>query len=267
LTHPILPDDAREQSGRAVRPMAFLVVGVVAGTTAALTNIEGRAIEATLDCAACSGTCQLAAASVVTVSEELTGRCFFYPFEGREEADRHFDSMRMRIFSRVMFMYRDGLLEEIRCRGSARPYNTIRRAARRLELWGKVFVQRGTLGLASLHFMSDASAAISFESDLCSEWRLDDGSRLPARKPFQATSYDPDVRTFRGTMNWHPTTFCGSQLWEYELTFDEAMSRVVDGQMQAHTPGLTDKGLDGQVVVFGEKFNPDAGVMSYERLH
>jgi len=250
-------------SESVVRHMNIALAGVVAAVS--ITNVEGRAIEASLNCASCSQTCQLDAASVVTICEEGTGKCFFYPFVNREDADRHFASLWMHYPSRIMFECRDGLLIEAKRGGPARPHNTIRQAARRLELWGKVFVQGGKPGWASFHFASDRKVLMSFESQECADWALDDLTRLPARKDLKDVSYNPGTRTFTGTIDWESSTFCGHRLWEYELVFDDSLSTVVDGRVQAYTPGLTDRGLAEQMLVFGAQCNREAGVISYER--
>merc|ERR1719187_1328343 len=66
-----------------------------------------------------------------------------------------------------MFECEDGrCTSELRHGGPARPYKTIRRAARRLSIYGKVFVQRATLGLASFHFRSDISESSEAAVDL-----------------------------------------------------------------------------------------------------
>merc|ERR1711879_1092219 len=118
---------------------------------------------------------------------------------------------------------------EISCKGLHRmACNTIRRAALMSNIAGKVFVCSGILGRASYHFHSclfgnDVFAFISYESDRCSQWRLDDGNPLPLRKKFEDASYDPETRCFRGTINWAPTSFCGDQQWEYEMKFDKTL--------------------------------------------
>mmetsp|Transcript_19804 Transcript_19804/g.56690 ORF Transcript_19804/g.56690 Transcript_19804/m.56690 type:complete len:341 (-) Transcript_19804:55-1077(-) len=244
--------------------MAVVLVGVAAGA-AAFSSTVGRAAEATLDRAACPRTCQLGAAKFVVVTEEGSGRCFFYPYATQAQAEREFNCIARCILSRITYKYDSGRLSEFSRRGPARPHNTIRRAAKRLAIWGKVFVQNQTVGKASIHFLSDSCAQLRFNAEACATWQLDDGTPMPARKSFEAISYDPDTRVFRGTINWHPATFCGNQVWEYELVFDEDFSGVMSGRMQAYTPGLTEKGSSGQVLMFGRKQDPSAGCLLYER--
>ena len=105
---------------------------------------------------------------------------------------------------------------------------------------GCTFVQGGRLGLASYHFESlDADAVggcyISYAAAPDS-WNLGDGTRPPTRKPFENASYDEAARTFRGSIDWSPTTFGGDQRWEYEMVFSEDFAAITGGTVTSYDP-------------------------------
>jgi hypothetical protein len=86
-------------------------------------------------------------------------------------------------------------------------------------LWGNVFCQAGTVGLASYHFNEDGTAYICYEHEQTStSWgNLDDGQPIPPRINFTDTQFDPDRRIFRGTIDWegtHNTTWHSSRWWK-----------------------------------------------------
>lgn len=71
-------------------------------------------------------------------------------------------------------------------------------------------------------------------------WRLDadetegGGGPPPARKPFEAPSYDHATGTFRGTVRWPPPgTLHGDARWEYEMIFSEDFGRIQGGRVRA----------------------------------
>uniref|UniRef100_A0A7S2HRU7 RING-type domain-containing protein n=1 Tax=Zooxanthella nutricula TaxID=1333877 RepID=A0A7S2HRU7_9DINO len=97
-------------------------------------------------------------------------------------------------------------------------------------IFGSVYVQSGGLGKASYHFDDADDCYISYAS-APEEWRLDDGAAPPKRKPFARPTWDPGARTFRGSVEWGPTSFGGHRLWEYELTFAEDFCSIVGGRV------------------------------------
>ena len=67
---------------------------------------------------------------------------------------------------------------------------------------------------------------------------MGNGLTIPAKKAFTATSFDLDQRTFFGTIDWsHPegTTVLGTQVWVYEMVFDESYMRITDGSVSAYS--------------------------------
>ena len=100
------------------------------------------------------------------------------------------------------------------------------------SIFGSVYLQRGAPGVAAYHFVSPEECFISYES-APSEWRLEDGSAPPARKHFEAASYDADSRTFRGTIDWGDNPFGGSARWEYTMVFSSNFSSIEGGQVRA----------------------------------
>lgn len=95
------------------------------------------------------------------------------------------------------------------------------------SLYGCVFVQAGSLGVASYHFEAPDVCYISY-SNAPASWRLDDGNRPPEKKHWVDHSYDEAAFTFRGTVEWSPA-FAGMVRWEYEIVFAEDFAGVVGG--------------------------------------
>ena len=96
-------------------------------------------------------------------------------------------------------------------------------------IFGQAYLQGGKAGVASYHFVSPTESYISYEH--CpAAWRHDDGSPLPRRKDFTSCSFDPDSRTFRGTIEWGAgRTIGGDARWVYEMTFSESFNIICDG--------------------------------------
>lgn len=118
--------------------MLTLAGGLASGAlTSAFSNImgvaltmEGIAREATLRTRSGYGTCTRQEASVIIVTEEGSGWCFYYPYRTREEANVYFSKRSWKITSRIMFSCRNGgILEELCCAGPSMPYATIRKVA------------------------------------------------------------------------------------------------------------------------------------------
>merc|ERR1712232_1081729 len=96
---------------------------------------------------------------------------------------------------------------------------------------GQVYVQADTVGLVSYHF-DEGGPYISYEAALGS-FTTDDGQPFPARKRFSYFHYEPATRTFRGEVQWAPTSVHGSKLWTYEMIFDNGFSRIIGGKALA----------------------------------
>lgn len=119
---------------------------------------------------------------------------------------------------------------------------------------GQCYLQGGSEGVASYHFEPDASGALSAAfisySNAPPDWKLDDGSRPPARKHFIEPRYDAASRTFTGTIVWADgsqpgedgaspaATFGGEARWEYTMVFSESFRIICGG-------GLRRYGVDG----------------------
>ena len=87
---------------------------------------------------------------------------------------------------------------------------------------------------------------------------MGNGLTVPTKKAFTATSFDADQRTFHGTIDWsHPegTTVLGTQVWVYEMIFDESYTEVSGGSVTAYS--------ETGAVVYVKSFVSD---LSYERL-
>eukprot|EP00733_Pompholyxophrys_punicea_P000374 Pompholyxophrys_punicea_v1_NODE_101_length_3479_cov_7.724007.p2 type:complete len:180 gc:universal NODE_101_length_3479_cov_7.724007:2176-1637(-) len=111
-------------------------------------------------------------------------------------------------------------------------------------IYGSIYVQGDTLGLASYHFEKD-SAYISYESEKCSMWPpLDNGEKPPARKFFQDVEYDEKNRIFRGIIDWSPTTWTGDQIWKYQMIFAEDFSTIECGSLSYFRPESEERHFD-----------------------
>jgi len=100
---------------------------------------------------------------------------------------------------------------------------------------GQVYVQGGTVGLASYHFESLEDCYISYENAPDS-WKLADGSSPPARKLFLSPAFDAETRTFTGTIEWGANTFGGHARWEYTMVFSETFDMIVSGAVRCFDP-------------------------------
>eukprot|EP00928_Gymnodinium_smaydae_P057281 TRINITY_DN40548_c0_g1_i1.p1 TRINITY_DN40548_c0_g1~~TRINITY_DN40548_c0_g1_i1.p1 ORF type:complete len:357 (+),score=46.09 TRINITY_DN40548_c0_g1_i1:71-1141(+) len=106
------------------------------------------------------------------------------------------------------------------------------------SLYGCIFVQASKMGLASYHFDSPDDCYISYEN-APAEWTLDDGSRLPPKKPWVNYSYDAETLTFRGIIEWD-IPLKKMDRWDYEIVFSEDFSGVVGGRvLMRFTDGQT----------------------------
>merc|ERR1712187_239529 len=97
---------------------------------------------------------------------------------------------------------------------------------------GQAYMQGGRLGFASYHFDSTDDCYISYEA-APESWRMDDGSRPPARKAFDNPSWNEETRTFTGTIDWSAGTFGGDARWEYEMIFSDDLSTISGGMVHA----------------------------------
>ena len=124
------------------------------------------------------------------------------------------------------------------CRQEITPYDTTRLstgqalAERPKTIFGGVYIQGGTLGLASYHF-SEEESYISY-SAAPPNWRLDDGSPPPAKKPFLQATYDASCRTFRAVVDWSDNNFHGHAEWIYRMVFSEDFRTIEKGEVIAY---------------------------------
>merc|ERR1711972_47711 len=105
------------------------VLNAVGGVVSKVPTLKlgDRAIPANLYTRDGYGTCDRSEATVIIVTEEGSGRCFYYPYSTQAAADVYFDSRTWMPISRIMFRSAGGcILEEIRQGGFSFPYKTIR---------------------------------------------------------------------------------------------------------------------------------------------
>jgi hypothetical protein len=104
------------------------------------------------------------------------------------------------------------------------------------SIFGCIFVQFQTLGLASYHFESEEVCYINYaaapDAAAPDAWVLGNGSMPPPKKEFLDPEYNHTMRRFRGVVDWTPTTFNGDQRWEYEMFFDADLSTVISGKVR-----------------------------------
>jgi hypothetical protein len=114
-------------------------------------------------------------------------------------------------------------------------------------IFGSVYVHQGRgVGQGSVHFVSEIEGYINYTVAPvgCTNQLLDDGSRLPAQKPFTETSYDPVTRTFCGKVDWSPTSLNGNQRRQLKMVFSDdfdtisvkAMKVFLDGSLGQELP-------------------------------
>ena len=99
-------------------------------------------------------------------------------------------------------------------------------------IFGGVYIQGGTEGLASYHF-SEAESYISY-SAAPPNWLLDDGSPPPVKKPFLNSHYDPSTRTFIAVVDWTDVNFHGDAKWFYRIIFSEDFSQIEGGEVLSY---------------------------------
>jgi hypothetical protein len=119
-------------------------------------------------------------------------------------------------------------LYSTRCVATGDPLET----AGQTTIFGQVYLQGGAAGVAAYHFDSVDECYISYEH-APSEWRLSDGSRPPARKPFENPLYDAATRTFTATITWDGANFGGDAQWVYSMTFADDFVVICAGQILA----------------------------------
>jgi hypothetical protein len=103
------------------------------------------------------------------------------------------------------------------------------------SIYGHIYEQQSTIGLASYHFVSPENAYISYAAAPKS-WRLADGSPPPAQKHTVSPSYDRDVasRTFHGTIFWGTNHLAGnSAYWMYEMRFSSDLRTIDSGVVRS----------------------------------
>lgn len=95
--------------------------------------------------------------------------------------------------------------------------------------FGSVFVQSGGLGVASYHFNAEDDCYISYTA-APPTWLLSDGSVPPSKKPWSLATYDPEARTFHGTVEWDPP-FGKDVRWDHKIVFSEDFVGIVGGHV------------------------------------
>lgn len=96
-------------------------------------------------------------------------------------------------------------------------------------VFGGVYVQSNTVGLASYHF-SEEESYISY-STAPPSWRLDNGTPPPIKKPFLNSFYDGSSRTFRAVVDWSDVNFHGDAEWIYRMVFSEDFTCIERGEV------------------------------------
>ena len=97
------------------------------------------------------------------------------------------------------------------------------------KIWGKIYVQGGTEGLASYHF-GRCENYISYSNALCSCWRDDAGNKFPLTKPFEQIKVDSVKRIFEAVVSWTPTSVSGGTAqWKYKMKFNTDYKEIIDG--------------------------------------
>ena len=95
-------------------------------------------------------------------------------------------------------------------------------------IFGSAFLQNGRPGVAAYHFDSIEDCYISYEN-APSSWKLANGEKPPARKPFDVPVWEPATRTFTATVEWGENTFGGDARWEYTMVFSDDFAFIAGG--------------------------------------
>ena len=95
-------------------------------------------------------------------------------------------------------------------------------------IFGSAFLQNGRPGVAAYHFDSIEDCYISYEN-APSSWKLANGEKPPARKPFDNPVWDPATRTFTATVDWSANAFGGAARWEYTMVFSDDFAFIAGG--------------------------------------
>ena len=141
-----------------------------------------------------------------------------------------------------------------------------------LSLWGNVFCQDLTIGMASYHFLpitcedfsspTFGEAFISYEHRCVSQWPpLDNGRPIPSRVKFHNINFR-DPYTFCASICWlqdYNTTWHGACRWDYEMKFDTAYMCIISGKVHIIVTTHDDDSLETaneitarhEVVTFG----------------
>ena len=119
-----------------------------------------------------------------------------------------------------------------------------------LTIFGSIYVQGGTNGLASYHFDSEDDCYISYASPECSHWPdLEDGTRPPVKKNFVNYSFDLAERIFTGEIYWTPVAWNGDKRWCYTMKFSEDFDTIESGQ--CITYNMVEDGDQNRIHRFG----------------
>ncbi|GKZ00920.1 hypothetical protein MPSEU_001043500 [Mayamaea pseudoterrestris] len=107
------------------------------------------------------------------------------------------------------------------------------------SVWGNVFCQNFTVGLASYHFISPGDGVyISYEHPAAADWPpLDNGAPIPCRVPFR--NIQVNGTSFRGSITWqqdYGTTWQGSAEWTYRIEFDREFTCILSGEVHSRGP-------------------------------
>ena len=95
-------------------------------------------------------------------------------------------------------------------------------------IFGSAFLQNGRPGVAAYHFDSIEDCYISYEN-VPSSWKLANGEKPPARKPFDVPVWEAATRTFTATVEWGENTFGGDARWEYTMVFSDDFAFIAGG--------------------------------------
>ena len=121
-------------------------------------------------------------------------------------------------------------------------------------LFGKVYVQGGSVGVASYHFDGPGDIYINYSAAPYG-WYMDNYEPFPDEKPFTEISFDIPQRTFFGTIDWSTpenTTVGGAEYWEYEMIFSADYGEISGGSIQMYSPAdvLLDEAFFGTDLIY-----------------
>jgi hypothetical protein len=135
-------------------------------------------------------------------------------------------------------------------------------------IYGNVYVKKSLkLHQQSFHFdFTGDGPYISYDTDLPSDWKLDNDEKPPKKMLFKDINFDKDSRSLTAKIDWAPRTFWDVQTEEFTMVFSEDYKKITGGswiekdkngaQQRDSVEGLKQYALHVEKKKKGEKEEP-----------